>query len=125
MSHVTRDKVVDEWLAEAELAVQAAEQVVEAARRELQEAEGRLLRLRAATEVTAEADAVVRERASEMPADATMDQAEQAPVPKWRPDADVARLPRDYPKIAQIVPGGRAGGDPGGGGAPAPGLAGH
>lgn len=32
-----------------------------------------------------------------------MDQAEQAPVPKWRPDADVALLPRGYPKIAQIV----------------------
>ncbi|MFB7502779.1 MULTISPECIES: hypothetical protein [Streptomyces] len=84
MSHLTRDKVVDEWLAEAELAVQAAEQVVEAARGELEEAQGRLLRLQAAREVAAQADAVVRERAGEV-VDTAVDQAECSLGPRrWR-----------------------------------------
>jgi hypothetical protein len=69
VSQVTRDKVVQDWLAEAELAVQVAEQVVEAARRELEEVQGRLLRLRAPWEIAAEADAVVRERAGQVPED--------------------------------------------------------
>nr|WP_236072208.1 hypothetical protein [Streptomyces polyasparticus] len=64
MSHLTRDKVVDEWLAEAELAVRAAREVVAAAERELQAAQR---------------------------------------FPKWRPEADLSLLPRDYPKTAQAV----------------------
>lgn len=104
VSQVTRDKVVQEWLGEAELAVQAAEQVVEAARRELEEVQGRLLRLRAAWEIAAEADAVVRERAGQVLEDTGTSQAGRPePIPKWRPEADPSLLPRDYPKIAMLV----------------------
>lgn len=84
MSHLTRDKVVDEWLAEAELAVRAAQEVVEAAERELRAAQGRLVRLRAAREVAAEADAVVREHAGEAPAGTVPSvRAEQALALSW------------------------------------------
>ncbi|WP_406724464.1 hypothetical protein WJ438_07240 [Streptomyces sp. GD-15H] len=104
MSHLTRDKVVDEWLAEAELAVRTAQEVLEAAERELRAAQGRLMRLRAAREVAAEADAVVREHAGEAPAGTVPSvRAEQALVPKWRPEIDFAQLPRDYPQIARVV----------------------
>jgi hypothetical protein len=97
VSHLTRDKVVDEWLAEAELAVRAAQEVVEAAERELRAAQGRLVRLRAAREVAAEADAVVREHTGEAPAGTVPSvRAEQALVPKWRSEmgADLVRVPR-------------------------------
>ncbi|MBL3671711.1 hypothetical protein JL475_38870 [Streptomyces sp. M2CJ-2] len=104
MSHLTRDKVVDEWLAEAELAVRAAQEVVEAAERELQAARERLVRLQAAQEVAAEADAVVREHAGEASAGTALSaKTEQAPVPKWCPESDLAQLPRDYPQIARVV----------------------
>lgn len=104
MSHLTRDKVVDEWLAEAELAVRAAQEVVEAAEREFQAARERLVRLQAAREVAAEADAVVREQADEMPAGKALSaRAVQVPVPKWRPESDLAQLPRDYPQVARVV----------------------
>lgn len=104
MSQLTRDKVVDEWLAEAELAVKAAQDVVEAAERELLAAQGQLDRLRAAREVASEADAVVREQAGAVPVGtASPTRAEQAAVAKWRPEADLAQLPRDYPQIARVV----------------------
>ncbi|MFE6904748.1 hypothetical protein ACFVFJ_49945 [Streptomyces sp. NPDC057717] len=104
MAQVTRERVVQEWLAEIELAVRAAEQVVGAARRELEEVQGWLLRLRAAREIAAEADAVVRERVGQVPEDAGIPRVGQPGlVPKWRPEADLSLLPRDYPKIAELV----------------------
>ena len=103
MSVLTRDKVVDEWLAEAELAVQAARQVVEAAQRELETARERLTRLQAARQVAAEADAVVREHAGQPPTADRVEQAEPLPVPAWRPEADPALLPREYPQIRKVV----------------------
>lgn len=104
MAHLTRDKVVGEWLVEAEAAVRAAQEVVEAAERELQAALVRLERLQAAREVAEQADAVVREHAGDAPKVApAAGAAVNAPVPVWRPDLDPGRLPREYPRIVEIV----------------------
>ncbi|WP_328753683.1 hypothetical protein OHA28_50315 [Streptomyces sp. NBC_00269] len=87
MSQVTRNKVAQEWLTEAELTVQAAEQVAEAAHRELEEVQGRLLRLRAAWEIGAKANAVVRERADQVPEDTGTSPVQvdsgDTPAPDW------------------------------------------
>ncbi|MFJ8159288.1 hypothetical protein [Streptomyces sp. NPDC094468] len=45
----------------------------------------------------------MRERAGQESAETVAGRAEQATVPKWRPDVEVSVLPRDYPKIAETV----------------------
>ncbi|MFF4550190.1 hypothetical protein ACFY1J_39270 [Streptomyces sp. NPDC001406] len=62
------------------------------------------MRLQAAREIATQADAVVREHAGGVPAGTTSPVGpEQAMVPKWRSEADLSQLPRDYPQIAQVV----------------------
>ncbi|MFF1571079.1 hypothetical protein ACFVY1_48670 [Streptomyces sp. NPDC058293] len=102
MALLTRDKVVDSWFGDAEAAVQAARAVVETAQQELAEAERRLERVRVAREVAAEADAVLRERAGEAPAEPVVP-VRNEPLAVWRPQADPAILPREYPRIVEIV----------------------